>query len=67
MMELGLQAQEGHILAFILSSLRLRAHLPIIALDMSFFTERMLSSYETDGEGHQHPRPVHADQWFSKY
>lgn len=38
-MELGLQAQEGHTLMFILFSLRLRAHLPIIALDVSFFTE----------------------------
>ena len=51
-MELGLQAQKGHLLVFILSSLRLRACLPIIALDVSFFTKRMLSSYEIDAEGH---------------
>ena len=50
-MELGLQAQKGHLLVFILSSLRLRA-CPIIALDVSFFTKKMLSSYEIDAEGH---------------
>ena len=55
-------------LVFILCSLRLRALLPIIASDVSFFTERILSSSVTDAQVRpptlQHPSPVHVHQWF---
>lgn len=50
-MESGLQTWERSMSVFILSSLRLRALLPIIASDVSFFIKRILSSNVTDAQG----------------